>query len=598
MSLVEEANNAYFNAEDGKPIITDKEFDLLAENGLDIQNFRNKTEHFQPMGSLKKIKEEEDFAKWRPEGAEIKITPKLDGNSVEIVVVDGKFACGITRGDGFVGNDISDKIQHCNIIHTVVPGEKHYSIKCEAIMKKEYQSEYDKNLRNVVGGILNRKTVVIEDLQKIDIIPFMDLDCLQTHELSYTEMAEQYETKKMSFPYEIDGLVVELVNKVHAEKSDLLPENIIAVKFNKEGVDAEVGEIEWNLGKHGKLTPVIKLRHSVEIDGTNVQRVNASNWSLLIEAGLGIGAEIQVIKSGDIIPYVSKVVKKSGLIYNPICPVCGSLGELNDTKVNMLCKNHLCEGKKLIAIQHMFQVFDLDYISESTVKNLFDGGVKTIEDFFNLTTEAICAIPGFGAGKANNIVNRLKSVSLSHADILKCAMIPGISNSTGQKLINHFGNIENFLTSRMKECIEKLNGQDQTYYLHEDYDYDKIDHIGDVLSKAINDNMFEFNRIYEILLKYVTIKPEVVVDFETGRSVNKNINIVFTGKCDQFSRKELTDVLETAGYTVQKSINKLTNILLVADVNSNSSKTKKAKTLGVEIKAYENFFKENKIESK
>ena len=569
MSLIEKANEAYYNKEE--KILTDQEFDLLEENGLGIVNFRNKVDHFQPMGSLKKIKTEEQFNKWCPKHAEISITPKLDGNSVEIIIVDGKFAQAITRGNGFVGNDISDKVVHCNIMHEVIPGEKHYSIKCEAIMKKEFQKDYDKNIRNVVAGLLNKKTPIPEELAKIDIIPFMELDNLLAIEMTYEELADGYEEKKEHYEYEIDGLVIELYNHIYEEKKELLPANSMALKFNKTGVLAEIGDIEWGLGKHAKLTPVLLLKEAVEIDGTMVKRVSASNWSLLVAAGLGIGAIIRVIKSGDIIPFVSEVVERSDDIIYPQCPVCSTTGIMNESEVQMICPNPDCAGKDLIKLQHIFKTFDLEYVSDRTVEKLYENGVRDLDSFFKLTRGHICGLPGFGMSKASNIVHKLKNVTLNEAQVLKCAMVQGISESNGQKIIDHYGDILHFFGSI---------GLDHTV----------IKGIGDTMSETINENGIKFLEIYSQLKKYITITKK-----EIKKNIPEILNIVFTGTCRRFGRKELTIVLESNNYNVQKAINKITDILLVADPNSNSGKIQKATKLGVKIKSYEDFFKENKI---
>jgi len=574
MSLVEKANQAYYNEKES--LLTDTEFDLLADNGLEMTNFRNKTNHYQPMGSLKKIKDEKSFSKWYPEDAIVSCTPKLDGNSIELVVTKGVITKAITRGDGFIGNDVTDKIKFCNIKHVPYIGNPLYSLKCEAIIPKKYQKDYAKHLRNVAGGIINRKTPVVDELKKIDIIPFTELDAKILSGITYAKLEENYAEAKEQFPYDIDGIVLELVQHVHPEKDELLPENIMALKFNKEGIDAVIGDIQWNLGKHSRLTPVLILKEAVEIDGTNVQRVSASNWSLLNEAGLGIGAKIQVIKSGDIIPFVSKVIQKSDDIIYAQCPICSTTGVLNESEVQMICPNSFCKGKELIKLQHIFQVFDLDYISDSTVERLYDAGIDTLEQIFALSEIDLMLIDGFGERKSANIIAKLNNIVLTEAKVLKCAMVQGISESNGQKIIDHYGDISTFLNSRDNK----------------DIDYTCIKGIGEVMSETINANFHLF------ISTFLSLRDKIII-FQIKKTkldpTAANLNIVFTGKCTRFSRKELTDVLESKGFTVQKAINKETNILLVADTNSESGKTKKAKSLDVEIKGYDAFFAKVKI---
>jgi len=561
MKLREKANDAYYHK--SKKIITDTEFDLLSDNGLGIINFRKKTNHFQPMGSLKKIKTEDEFNKWIK--GSYTITPKLDGNSIELVYEDGKLVKGITRGDGFVGNDITDKVKHCNVLHTPVTTNK-YSLKCEAIMKKIHQKHYDKNIRNVVAGVLNRKIVQKDQLKMIDIVPFVEMNYIERDDtFQYEFLEEWFNDQKDHYEYEIDGLVISLTHYHHEETDELLPSNTVSLKFNKDGIDGIIGDIEWNLGKHSRLTPVLILKESIEIDGTMVQRVSASNWSLLVEAGLGIGAKVQVIKSGDIIPFISKVKEKSDDIIFPQCPVCSTTGEMNETEVNMICPNFNCKGKELIKLQHIFKTFDLEYISDITIENLYNSGINSIEKYFNLTVEDICIIPGFGKSKANNIINKLKSVSINEAQVLKCAMIQGISESNGQRLVDHFGNIDKFLKEWNTES------------------YLKIDGIGPILSETVSNNINNFAKMYDILNGHIMIQREKV-------KVKTGTKIVFTGKCKLYKRTELTKVLEDGGYVVQKSINKGTEILLTNDINSTTSKITKAKKLSIKIISYDDFF--------
>jgi len=177
-------------------------------------------------------------------------------------------------------------------------------------------------------------------------------------------------------------------------------------------------------------------------------------------------------------------------------------------------------------------------------------------------------IPGFGERKANNILKKMTGISLTEAQVLKCAMINGISESNAQKLIDHFGGILKFINSF-------------------GYDFTKIDGIGDIMSKTITYNMHRFNDMYVMLRDYIeieSIQSEVNKDYKP--------NVVFTGKCEQFTRKEMNEILIDNGYNPQKGITKSTDLLLVADENSTSSKMKKAEKLGIEVKTYDRFLVE------
>jgi len=560
----EAANEAYYNEDE--PILSDKEFDLISDHGLETVNFRNKVNHAQPMGSLKKIKTKEDFNKWFQSSEKCKISPKLDGNSVEMIFKDGILVQAITRGDGFVGNDVTDKVKMCNY-RPMDTG----SYKAEAIMKKEYQKDYDKNIRNVVAGALGRKTPKDEDLVKIDIIFFSDVG-YYFNNLTYELAEETFIDWKENFPYEVDGVVIELSDKIHEEKDDLLPSNTIALKFNKEGVDAVIGAINWQLGKYGRLTPVLKLKTPVEIDGSMVQNVSASNYGIVREAGLGIGAEVQVIKSGDIIPYISKVISTSRYLAFPVCPQCGAEATVSDNGIHAICEN--CKDDGLVHLKHIFNIFDLEYISDNTIETLYDVGFIDLECIFSLVDNysVLENVSGFGKRKAANINSKLKNLKVHDWQVLQCAMIQGLGGKQCQKLINHYGGMYKMLASDLK-------------------DLEQVDGFGDILAQKIRDNI---HKMKEMVNTFHKLDIEILLTNFT-KSPKSSKNIVFTGKCEQFGRKELTKKLEENGWTVQSGINKQTNVLLTNNPDPTSSKGKKAYELNIPIKTYDQFFKEEGI---
>jgi DNA ligase (NAD+) len=567
MSIKEKANDEYYNT--GEIILTDQEFDLISDHGLETVNFRNKVDHIQPMGSLKKIKSEEDYQKWCADFFLKKVSPKLDGNSIEMVFEDGKLIQAITRGDGFIGNDVTDKVKYCN--YQIMSDGSH---KAEAIMPKKFQTNYDKNIRNVVAGAIGRKTAEIEDLNIIDIVFFDDLgSSVQSNVWAYSELESIFNELKSDYMYEIDGLVVELSQKRHEEKDPLLPSNTIALKFNKEGVDAEVCEIEWNLGKYGRLTPVLILKEKVQIDDTMVGRVSASNYGLLKEAGVGVGAKVQVIKSGDIIPFISKVVSKSKQhLMFPHCPNCESEATISENGIHAICEN--CKFDKLTKLEHMFNIFDMEYVSDSTVENLYNHGYTDLESYFSPGfRDAVKAINGFGSSKVNNIIRKLQKLKITDAQALECTMIQGFGNKQCQRLINHYGGMYKMFASDLK-------------------DLETIDGFGDILSEKIRGNVHLMKEMVDMING---VDIEIIFTNFTVSSVKTKGNVVLTGKCEQYGRKELAQILEEKGYVVQSVINKTTNMLLTDNPDTTSSKGKKANKLNINIKTYKEFFSEKSI---
>lgn len=565
--LKEIANEQYYNT--GEPILTDEEYNIISDHGLDTRNFRNKVNHRSPMGSLKKIKSEDGFYKWAKDNSVFTVTPKLDGNSIEVILNEnGHIIQAITRGNGYEGNDVTDKIRHCNtkVFKNLTLHEGINSVKCEAIMPKKYQADYEKNIRNVVSGLINKKEIESEELAKIDVVPFVSLETLYFYDTpDYIEFATTFRYFEKDFKYQIDGLVVE-GNGDYSNDNELLPDNIIALKFNGEGESATVSYIEWSLGKHGILYPVIVLDEPVDIDGTTVSRVSASNYGIVKTAGLGIGAQVKVIKSGDIIPFIHTVVEQSYILPPVICPVCQSVPEVDGGGVHLVCKN--CVHNDLTLLKHIFKVFGIDYIGDTTIENLYENGFKLIDDYFEAEVEDISSIDGFGQKTAEYIVSKLSNMELTEAQVLECAMVKGMGNKQCQKLIDHFGSIESFLSCKNVES-----------------DLLTLEGFAEKSITNIVNNRIRFKKMFEVLSYFCTIKT-------VDKSNQTEGNIVFTGKCEKFNRKQLTQYLEEQGWKIQSNVNKDTNLLLTDNPNSGTSKTKKAKSLGVVIKSYNEFFQE------
>jgi NAD-dependent DNA ligase len=182
-------------------------------------------------------------------------------------------------------------------------------------------------------------------------------------------------------------------------------------------------------------------------------------------------------------------------------------------------------------------------------------------------------LPGFGKRKGQNIVSKLKNVQITEAQAIKCAMVQGISESNGQKLIDHFGSLDEFLFGSKQGQIKDIQG------------------FGEILANKIEDEFPKFIKMFELLKEVnVTIKPEAV-----KMEVQTKGNIVMTGKCLQYGRKELGKILEDKGWTIQSGINKDTNVLLTDNPSPTSSKGKKAYALGIAIRTYNQIFEQEDI---
>lgn len=600
-SLVRIASTAY---EAGTPILADHEFDLLADHGLSVEsrNFRQKVQHPFPMGSLDKIKDTSSLKRWMPESrTPFAVMPKLDGCSIRLSYRDGILVQAVTRGDGWVGNDVTQNILCTNVVKDL--GEPMtIDVRVEAAIKQCHASKFDKNLRNIASGMINAKDprpeLALVDCIVIDVftgqpmswwdkafllkklfpkemvVPIITINPFEggfDFSRTFDWAKDIKEAWDRTLPYALDGVVLKVfpvLTAVLPVQDGLIPKNKIALKFGSPEAETVVESIDWSLGQHGKLTPVLNVK-PVELDGTTVRRVSASNYALLKEAGMGLGAKVSVTKSGDIIPFVTKVHQesKTGLEV-PCCPECGEQATLSISGVDALCINQDCNGNALVRLKKTVGLFGIDFVSDSTIEALFRAGFDTIEKLFELSESDLVALPGFGEKTAAYLVAALKSAQLTEAQVIKSAFLKGIGERKGKALLDHYGSIEDFIAGVMVSGLDEIEG------------------FGPIQAKMINENA---GVIADMLYVFNRLGVKIIPHEKTGGNVAQQI-VCCTGTCSQYPRKELAIVLERKGFSMVDTVTKETTLLLCADPNGNSSKLTKARKQGILIQSYDEFF--------
>lgn len=598
--LIEQANEAYYEGD--SPVLTDEEFDLLAESGLERaedHTFRKKVKHTIPMGSLSKCKTLEDFRAWvnKFPDANFIISPKIDGNSIAVTYIDGHLKTAVTRGDGEYGNDCTHKVKAAGSIPHRLTKPVNLTVRCEAVIPRENQAYFEKNIRNIASGLLNSKEVQ----HGVNLLKFMVFDSalldndkiyqpenwlLHQEELNdhgfyrirpisivgnsnsmYEQIENWFKSWDQSYPYFIDGIVVEALdeNGNHYEKEGKYPAHMTAVKFQRPPVRAVVGKVEWTLGMHGKLAPVLVLETPVTIDGTSVQRVSASNYGIMCAAGLWPGAEVGVVKSGDIIPYIAEVYEKSVHENIVICPECKRQAEIDDRRIDLVCPYDDCCGKEIIKLQTVFRILDIDGISDKTIENLYHERFRTLELIFKAFPRELAQLEGWGEKSAETFLNSLRDVSMTEAQIIAAAGIRGIALKQAEKLMYAYGSLEDLVRG-----IRTMGGLKM------------IDGFGDILSKQVVDNIEVIKEMARAII-FAGISIKIVIDIPL-------VPVCVTGPHPTMGRKEFSRFLEGQGYKLVSSVTKDTKIVLTADMSSSSGKMKKAKAReDVEVMLYEDF---------
>jgi len=582
-ALVKNANEAYYNG--NKPILTDAEYDLLtdmdpdASLDVDVSKFRKKVTHVFPIKGLRKIKDPIELAEWiRVQNSPIVYSPKLDGISLEIVYYKGNLRSISTRGNGLVGYDITDKARYLNIYTNVNLPYDLIVVRAEVVT---FIWELLEKSQSITSKLLSAEPSSLAKLNNsINIVSFDVLgECIDSYEtkkqiLSYFYLgpAEQYipASDNINTPlslyeylrrrfvhhslksYRTNGLVLEAVTTG----------NTVAVKFD-DSAEAIIGSIEWNMGFQGHLAPVLVLENPVIINGINIQRVNVSNYSILKNLKLGIGARVGVAKSHvyDSPPYISDIYESSTTgLKLPVCSLCNTTSVLR--KYHACCNNTDCAKERLSKLQHLFSVLEIDNISDATVEMLFNAGYQNLRDIYDLSVDELSAIDGFSDEAAEYLHRQLRNLELSEEAIIECADLPNIDRKQGKKLIEHYGNIENFISEVQANGLDDIKGFDDT---HKALISEGIDKVRDCLDLFVD------------------------LDAEILSTEASPIVVCCTGKHPTLYRYEYRDILVSRGFIVSDTWKKPVEILICADKNSTSSKMAIAMETGIPIMTYDEF---------
>lgn len=594
VEILTEAKSVYYNTEE--TILSDEEYDKLE---AELRSLNPNSDFFTKVGfksrygttvvhehrmrSMQKGNTIEDIQKFSGKMPEVKEwgwEHKIDGISIELEYDSRKLIQASTRGDGKEGQDVTHTINWVPNIPKQILFDQHVIIRGECILPKNTKIDTKgKPLRNIASGLVGRKEAdadctelrfisynvisskikFLKETDKLsflleqgfDVVPGGTVKSLEDLQKVYVE----YHTKiRESLPYEIDGLIV-LPNDVsvqdkYEDGDEHHPFWAIAYKFPNQSKETELIGIAAEISRLGTWVPVGVFK-PVQIGGSTIQNASLNNYENIKKLGIQIGDIVDLQKANDIIPYINKIVKK-GNGPQPIpthCPSCGT--QLTHEGVHLVCKNHHgCKDQLVGKILYWVKSCDMDGVSDSTVKTLFEAGlVKSIKDLYELKESHLKGLEGFGESRIDNILSQVERTKvMTTAEFISRLGIP----SVGKKAVDNLG-------IKTVQDFESFN--DPTY---------------SVGQKIIEWKSNPLNKeIIRDLLGCITI--------ETKRQ--GHIKVCATGSAP-IPRKELIKFLEDKGYEWVDSVGKDTQLLLTDDINSSSSKLVKAKKLGIEIKLY------------
>ena len=635
--LIKELNKATQAYDEGKPYITDAEWDAMYWELVELEAFtrtiyadsptqkisyevKNKLEkrnHNHKMLSLDKTKEVgvvEGFVGHHDYLA----MPKLDGLTLSLRYEGGRLQSAETRGDGYIGEDVTHNALTIFSIPNVIPYKEELIVDGEIICKykdfEQFEKEY-KNPRNFAAGSIRlldanecasrRLTFIVWDIikgfeeekylstkfqlakeQGFSVVPHLNscFDTLTINErIRHTQMVAQQKG------YPIDGVVFKFDDIEYGKLLGATAHhfnNAIAYKFYDEVYETKLKYIDWTMGRTGVLTPVAVFE-PLDIDGALVERASLHNLSVMESLSGGFerkGDTLSIFKANQIIPQVSdwkhngEYDETTHLSLPEKCPVCGGETgiEVSDSGTkNLVCKNSNCEGKLVNKLDHFCSKkgMDIKGLSKATLEKLVAWGwLENIYEIFQLEFYYHDWIvkAGFGEKSVMKIINAIDEVqkNADFVNFISALGIPLIGKSVATLLLEVCSSYEEF-----RQLID------------ENFDFTVIHGFGYEMNKAIYNYDFTCaDKIAQIL----TFKNNEIVKTD-NKSLN-NLTFVITGKLKSYkNRDELKTFIENCGGKVAASISAKTDYLINNDVNSTSAKNKSAKDKGIPIISEEDF---------
>lgn len=631
----EQHNFNYYVLDD--PTIEDDEYDKLmrrikeieAENpeivsessptqhvgGYAINTFEKVTHEVQ-MGSLQdvfskgELYEFDERVKKAVGKAVYCVEPKIDGLSVSLEYKDGIFTRGSTRGDGFVGEDITKNLKTIKSIPMVlrekipfieVRGEVYMpKADFEKLVRKQLENDEQpaKNPRNAAAGSLRQKDSRVTASRGLDIFVFnlqriegRELTC-HSESLDYMKalgfnVIDGYKTfdniedavsrimeigeNRQSYSYDIDGAVIkvddfELRNELGSTAK--VPKWAVAFKYPPEEKKTKLLDIEINVGRTGALTPVAVFE-PVWLAGTTVSRAVLHNQDYIDSKDIRIGDIIAVRKAGDIIPEVVRSVSHAEnsepFVIPHICPVCHGKAERAEDEAVIRCVNIDCPAQLLKNIEHFASrpAMNIDGLGEAVVKQLVENRlISTVADLYSLQQQDLEMLPGFAKVSASKLIANIENSKTNSPDRLLFALgIKGIGQKNAQLLMKHFGSIEKLSETSPEEISA-------------------VENFGDILANNIFTALHE-PHMTELIERLKSYGVNTVYQSDVKSDKLAGLTFVITGTLPDMTRDEAKTLIEQNGGKCSGSVSKKTSYVLAGE--EAGSKLTKAQQLGVTV---------------
>lgn len=634
VSLLNKASRAYY--QEAQEIMSNYEYDRLYDElkeledelgitlsnsptvnvGYEVVSELPKERHESPMLSLDKTKEVEELKNFVGD-QKVLMSWKMDGLTVVLTYRDGKLYKAVTRGNGEVGEVITNNAKVFKNVPVQIAYQGELILRGEAVIgykdfEKINQEIEDvdaryKNPRNLCSGsvrqlnnqITAKRNVMFYafTLVQADGVDFQNSRACQMEWLKsqgfttveyYMVTRDTVEDEVAKFSSKIsendfpsDGLVLTYDDIAYGRslgRTAKFPRDSFAFKWQDEIRETILREIEWSPSRTGLINPVA-IFDPVELEGTTVSRASVHNISIMEELELGIGDRIEVYKANMIIPQIAENLTRSGVKDIPCkCPVCQGetkIRQVGNAKA-LYCMNPECQAKhvKSFALFVSRDALNIEGLSEATLEKFISRGyIHTFADIFHLDQykEKIQKMEGFGEKSYKKLTESIeKARTTTLPRVIYSLGIAGIGLANAKVICRE---LKYDVESLLKVSEEELN---------------EIQGVGEVLAKAFVGYFADAKHVenFRRLLNELTIPEETV----TKQQIFEGVNFVITGSVKHFAnRGEVKELIESLGGKVTGSVTSKTNYLINNDVTSTSSKNKKANELGIPIISEETF---------
>ncbi|MBQ7990288.1 MAG: NAD-dependent DNA ligase LigA [Oscillospiraceae bacterium] len=630
---IEEHNRAYYDLD--SPTIEDSEYDALMRQlrqleeeypeyasadsptqrvGGSVSAQFEEVAHTVQMGSLQDVFSYEEVtaftAKVRAALGEEGITsplfmaePKIDGLSVSLEYRDGRFVRGSTRGNGFVGEDVTANLRTIRSIPMKIDTDISYlEVRGEVYMPREVfgrlmmtEDRSFKNPRNAAAGSLRQKDPSVTARRELDIIVFnvqqcegrtftshkesIDLlrklgfhtiDCTPvTTDREITDAIKKIGEERVSYPLDTDGAVIkidDLAQRRMLGATAKVPRWAVAFKYPPEEKETTLLDVEVSVGRTGALTPTAVFE-PVELAGTTVSRAVLHNQEFISSRDIRIGDRIMVRKAGEIIPEVLRSVSHGEnsvpYLLPENCPVCGTKAVQEDAALR--CPNPSCPAQIQRSLIHFVSkdAMDIEGLGEKVIIQLTESKmVKSPADLYSLTVDRLATLDRMGRKSADNIVKAIdKSRSQPLDRVIFALGIREIGSAAAKLLADRFGSMDAILAAGREDIAS-------------------IDGFGDIMA----DNLYRAMRDESYVLLIGRLREAgVTMAYEKAQTADTLAGKVFvlTGTLPTMGRSEAKAMIEAAGGKVTGSVSKKTDYVVAGEAAG--SKLDKANELGIAV---------------